>query len=78
MDYEKKERWPNFALVSLVQISPFQLKLMGDLCSSLKLLIELTWYTFHFLDPTITLERSYDFMIYPGYLLLPCEVKLWI
>lgn len=80
MAYEKEERWPNLALMSSVQISPFQLKLMGDKCSSLKLLIKLTWYTFHYpLDPIITLERSYDFMIYgPGYLLLPWEVKLWI
>lgn len=63
MAYEKKERWPNFALMSSVQISPFHLKLMGYLSSSLKLLIKLTWYTFHFpLDPTITLERSCDFM----------------
>lgn len=63
MAYEKKERWPKFALMSSVQISPFHLQLMGYLCSSLKLLIKLTWYTFHFpLDPTITLERSFGFL----------------
>lgn len=45
--------------------------------SSLKLLIKLTWYTFHFpLDPTITLWRSCDFMVYgPRYLLLPWQLS---
>lgn len=59
MAYEKRERWANFALMSSVQISPFQLKLMGDLCSSLKLLIKLTWCTFHFpLIPQLPLKRA--------------------
>lgn len=45
MAYEEKKRCTDFALMSSVQVSPFQLKPLGDWCSYPKLLVKLTLYT---------------------------------